>query len=110
MTDEKFLEWLRGFVPNEYLSCNHDMYYEYQEDTFKCKKCGILQNHSFMLRDYKVAWDVCKEAYGISEAQKNIIEWAKYSIPEMDCRNDEDCDHCYGMQLLHDLRMEVEGR
>lgn len=33
-------------------------------------------------------------------AAEALIDWAKANIPEMDCRSDEDCDHCYGLQVL----------
>jgi hypothetical protein len=32
--------------------------------------------------------------------------WMSANIPEMDCRGDEDCDHCHGLQILSKMRGE----
>lgn len=45
-----------------------------------------------------------------NEKLKNVlassINWIEISIKEesnlSECRNDEDCDHCYGLSLVHD--------
>jgi len=45
-----------------------------------------------------------------NKIMENIHAWAEANIPEMDCRGDEDCDHCCGRQLLDALKQckEVE--
>lgn len=30
----------------------------------------------------------------------SLRDWAFANIPEMECRHDEDCDHCVGMEIL----------
>jgi hypothetical protein len=29
-----------------------------------------------------------------------ILDWMHAQLPQMECRGDENCDHCYGLQLL----------
>ncbi len=33
----------------------------------------------------------------------SIWRWAEANIPEMDCRADEDCDHCFGLRILAEI-------
>ena len=33
-----------------------------------------------------------------------LVDWAKTNIPEMECRKDDDCDHCVGMQILASIK------
>ena len=41
-----------------------------------------------------------------AQAIENMLSWALAVIPDLECRNDEDCDHCHGLSLLHDLANE----
>ena len=40
----------------------------------------------------------------VAEAAKFNMEWMEANVPEMECRNDEDCDHCEGTRVLEFLR------
>lgn len=38
------------------------------------------------------------------DAFNSLKSWAEANIPEMECRGDEDCDHCLGLSILKDLK------
>jgi hypothetical protein len=44
-----------------------------------------------------------EDNHRLSEA----AEWVKTMLPEMECRGDEECDHCFGMQLVTELDAET---
>ena len=44
----------------------------------------------------KAGWDA-HENY-----TDGLVLWMTLSLPEMECRADDDCDHCLGVQLLHE--------
>ena len=33
-----------------------------------------------------------------------ILDWMDVNLQEAECRGDEDCDHCYGLQLLEPFK------
>jgi hypothetical protein len=34
---------------------------------------------------------------------REAADWMKANVPEMECRMDEDCDHCEGTSILNAL-------
>ena len=63
-------------------------------------KTTELANKEILIQELKKE---NKKLHDIIEIQDNVIDWAKANVNEMDCRGDDDCDHCHLFQLLHDL-------
>lgn len=51
----------------------------------------------------KVA-QLTKERDAYDKALREALGWMSVNLPEMECRGDEDCDHCFGKTI------EAEGR
>lgn len=49
-----------------------------------------------------VLWDLSSMK---SEADK-LADWMQANIAEMECREDNDCDHCLGLEFLKEYRGE----
>lgn len=44
------------------------------------------------------------------DALEVAADWMKVQIEEMDCRGDEDCDHCEGIQSLDQIERILDGK
>ena len=50
-------------------------------------------------------WKVGIKLIEKSAADK-LADWIEANLPDMECRSDEDCDHCVGLQILKEYRGE----
>ena len=39
-------------------------------------------------------------AESLIQSFNRMRDWMQANVPEMECRGDEDCDHCLGLQIL----------
>lgn len=44
------------------------------------------------------------------KAIEPCLDWMEHALVEMECREDEDCDHCVGQQFLEQARKVLWGR
>lgn len=64
---------------------------------------GCSEQNAELIAHYRTA---CVK---LALAAQRMEDWMQANIPEIECQGGEDCDHCFGIEILYDVQKIVEG-
>jgi hypothetical protein len=62
-------------------------------------------DHDVWCDGFNKALDLLRQPEHQSVEQSALESWARAILPDMECRGDNECDHCVGLQILEENRV-----
>jgi len=51
---------------------------------------------------------ITNKTIDLSVAYSCLMDWAKVTLSETECRGDDECDHCFGLSIISEIEERIE--